>query len=587
MDTSPFRLPRKTPFGVAEHVAEWATGLKRLNKFYQHRPEQASLDSFLRYTLEVLGIDYQVQKGTLHSIPPQGATIIVANHPLGAVEGVILAELIRSVRKDVKVLANHYLKSVPELSDLFIAVDVFEGENAIKANIRALREANKHLKEGGALLVFPAGEVSRYEKQSGKLVDKEWSRSVAKMIRKTKATTVPMFINGSNSKPFYLAGRIHPMLRTLMLGRELLNKRATCIDLAIGEPIHYSEVKGLADETRLVHYLRLNTYLLGSTFQDTRSLIPDNTQPQSEIAKPVGTHLLMRELAQLPDETMLLSSGNYQVYCAVAANIPLILRELGRIREVNFRAVGEGTGFATDIDDFDNYYRHLFVWDKEANCIVGAYRLGVVEEIVEQYGIEGLYSRTLFDYDERFVNQLGGAIELGRSVVAEKYQKSLSALLLLWKGIATFAAKNPNITQLFGPVSISNDYSTLARQLIADTMTVHHYDNDQAALVKASFPLPKHSNTFWQHDMLSALPDLQLLGKVLGRLDNGKSVPVLLRQYLGLQGKLVCFNVDPAFNNALDGLIVVDLKKVPQKTLSKYMGKEGAENYVSYHQISE
>ncbi|WP_414718397.1 lysophospholipid acyltransferase family protein [Thaumasiovibrio subtropicus] len=583
MATSPFRLPRKTPFGVAEHVTEWATGLKKLNKYYQHRPHNASLDHFLRYTLDVLGIDYQVQRGQLNAVPRQGATLIVANHPLGAVEGVILAELIRNVRKDVKVLANHYLKSVPELSELFIGVDVFEGENAVKANIRALREANKHLQNGGALLVFPAGEVSTFDKQSGKLLDKEWSRSVAKMIRKTKATTVPMFINGRNSKPFYLAGKIHPILRTLMLGRELLNKRKQRIDIAIGEAIHYSEVKGLSDETRLVHYLRLNTYLLGSTFQIGRNEHEKCTTYDVDIIEPVEKRSLAKEIAGLSPSAFLLSQGAFDVYCAPSGDIPLVMRELGRIREVNFRAVGEGTGLEADIDAFDGYYQQLFVWDRENACIVGAYRLGVVNELVENHGIQGLYSRTLFDYDERFVAQLDGAIELGRSVIAREYQRSLSALLLLWKGIATFASRHPNITKLFGPVSISNDYSALARKLIAETMTIHHYDIERAALVAPSNPLPEEKQAFWQHDMLSALPDLQLLGKVLGRMEDGKSVPVLLRQYLGLNGKLVCFNVDPAFNNALDGLIVVDLLKVPEKTLAKYMGKAETVVYLSHH----
>nr|WP_086938462.1 GNAT family N-acyltransferase [Thaumasiovibrio occultus] len=591
MQPSPFRLPRKTPFGVAENLAEWATGLKRLDQFYQQRPANLDTEAFIRYTLEVLGIDYQIQRGELSAVPREGPLLIVANHPLGAVEGVILAQLLGRVRSDLKILANHYLNALPELADLFIGVDVFEGESAVVANIRALRVANRHLSGGGALLVFPAGEVSTIDKITGHLVDKEWSRSVARLIHKTQATTIPIYINGRNSRRFYAAGKIHPRLRTLMLGHELLNKRREQIDVAIGEPIPYREVKHLPDETRLVHYLRLNTYLLRSTRHNTS---PNGAKEKAKdinventalvpVNPPIEATLLSEEISALPHGAHLLNSGEFSVYCAPACQIPLVLAELGRIREINFRAVGEGTGQAEDLDQFDAHYQHLFVWDRKALRIVGAYRLGVVKAILSQLGVQGLYSRTLFQYDERFLNKLGDALELGRSVVSAEYQRSLSALLLLWKGIATYVSRYPQISKLFGPVSISNDYHALVRQLIAETMTVHHYDPQHAALVSPRHPLPNKSAAFWQPDMLSSLVDLQLLNKVIGRMDEGKAVPVLLRQYLGLNGKLVCFNVDPAFNDALDGLIVVDLRQVPVKTLSKYMGTQTAFQYLERH----
>lgn len=582
---SPFRLPRKTPFGMGEHVAEWATGLKTLNKFYANRPAGGDVSAFLRFTLDVLGIQYQVQQGNIQHIPQSGPTVVVANHPLGCVEGVILAEILRAVRHDVKILANQYLKTVPELDELFIGVDVFEGEKAIKANIRALREANRHLAEGGLLLMFPAGEVSGYDKATRQITDKTWSHSVSRLICKNKAVTVPVYIDGRNSHRFYMAGRIHPLLRTLMLGRELLNKRDRQINLAIGENIGYGEIKGL-EERQLVNYLRLNTYLLGCQLKKANlraETILDAGEKEPVVA-PMSVSDLENDIKQLTASEHLLSSGAFEVYCATADRIPAVMAELGRLREINFRAVGEGTGKATDIDEFDAAYHHLFVWDSEAKCLVGAYRLGLVDQIFAKQGINGLYSRTLFRYDERFIRQMGQSIELGRSVIASDYQKSLSALMLLWKGIATFVSRHPGYTHLFGPVSISNDYSPEARHLLADSMAFHHYDTANAKLVAPSNPLDKGADTFWQPDMLAALADIQLLSRVIGRLDGGKGVPVLLRQYLGLNGKLVCFNVDPDFNDALDGLIVVDLRNVPAKTLGRYMGKDEADAYLLSHQ---
>jgi putative hemolysin len=583
--TSPFRLPRKTPFGLGESFAEWATGLSRLDKFYAQRPAGCNTQEFLRFTLDVLGIDYQVMRGSLNNVPSSGPTVVVANHPLGCVEGVILAELLLTIRSDIQILANQYLKTVPELDELFIGVDVFESQDAKRSNMRALRSANKHLANGGLLLMFPAGEVSQLvDRKKGKLEDKEWSRSVSSLIRKNKAVTVPMFINGQNSRRFYMAGKIHPLLRTLMLGRELLNKNDDTISIAIGDEIKYKEVNKL-DDKKLVNYLRLNTYLLNNSVQPSATVqTMDNA---TAVADALPYESIQLDLDNLPEDAHLLTSNEFDVYCTRAQNIPSIMHEIGRLRELNFRQVGEGTGLALDLDDFDDKYYQLFVWDNENRRLVGAYRLGLVDEVTKDKGVSGLYSTTLFHYDQRFLDRMnsGRAIEMGRSVIAQEYQRSMSALLLLWKGIATYVHRHPKYTHLFGPVSISNDYSHEARQLLAETMTLHHYDVESAKCVKASNPLQSKGSS-WNTSLLTALGDLQLLSRVIARVDTGKGVPVLLRQYLGLKGKLVCFNVDPAFNDALDGLIVVDLRKVPQKTLGRYMGSDESKTYLSTHGVS-
>ncbi|MCZ4295319.1 lysophospholipid acyltransferase family protein [Vibrio sinaloensis] len=583
--SSPFRLPKKTPFRFAESIAEWATGLSKLEQFYAQRPAGCNTQAFIRFTLEVLGIDYNVSHGTKRGIPASGATVIVANHPLGCVEGVILAELLLTIRQDVKILANQYLKTVPELDELFIGVDVFAGHSAQKANLKALRQAHQHLANNGLILLFPAGEVSQLvDSKAQRLEDKEWSRSVSSLIRKSGATTVPVFINGQNSKRFYLAGKVHPLLRTLMLGRELLNKSTQTIKIAIGSAIQYREVKGLTD-VQMTNYLRLNTYLLQHLVQ-SKSI--DSSSPQNEfpIAQPLPRKDLLEDLDNLPSDHRLLSSGEFDVYCTSSENIPSLLHEIGRLRETNFRRAGEGTGLALDLDQFDHDYRHLFVWDRENQCLVGAYRLGLVDDILIAKGTEGLYSRTLFHYDMPFIASMGKSIEMGRSVIDLPYQKSMTALLLLWKGIATFVSHHPEYTHLFGPVSISNDYSEQTRQLLAECMTLHYCDAAKAEHVSPSNPLPTSDNN-WNTSMLTALGDLQLLSRVVARIDAGKGIPVLLRQYLALNGKLISFNVDPDFNNALDGLIVVDLRQVDSKTLARYMGLEQAEHYLNYHQTSE
>jgi putative hemolysin len=579
---SPFKLARKTPFGLGEHVAEWATGLNRLNKFYAQRPIDCSTSEFLRFTLEALGIDYRIVRGSIERVPAAGATVVVANHPLGCVEGVILAELLLMVRSDVQILANQYLKTVPELDSLFIGVDVLEGKQARQANLHAMRSAHRHLANHGLLLIFPAGEVSHLvDRKQQKLQDKEWSQSVSKLIKKHQAVSLPIFINGCNSTHFYLAAKIHPLLRTLMLGHELLNKKNKTIEISIGHQIKFKEISTLCDQ-QLVNYLRLNTYLLNPATKQTRDK-GANSHQLPPVAQRLPLEELKHDIDNLAFENHLLGYNNLDVYCAKAESIPSVLHEIGRVRELNFRDVGEGTGLALDVDKFDRDYLHLFVWDRDANQLVGAYRLGLVDKLVAKRGTAGLYTNTLFHYDERFINNMGRSIEMGRSVIAKEYQKNMTSLLLLWKGIATFISRNPEYTHLFGPVSISNDYSDDARQLLAETLSLHFYDQHQAKLVAATNPLPAIKNLNWNSSLLSSLADLQLLSKVIARIDEGKGVPVLLRQYLGLNGKLVSFNVDSEFNDALDGLIVVDMRKVDEKTLSRYMGHQEANVYLCHH----
>ena len=581
MIDSPFRLPRYTPFGLGESVVEWATGLSKLDKLYQDRPDELSSFEFMHHTLSALNIDYSVSAGATDNIPEEGPVVIVANHPLGAIEGVILADLVGSVRKDVKVLANELLKRLPELDDLFIGVDVFNSKESKRTNAKAIRDANRHLADGGLLIVFPAGEVSSYRKGAKTLTDIEWSKSVAKFVKRHQATTVPIFINGKNSELFYQAGRVHPLLRTALLGRELLNKQATTISISIGSSIPYSEIKSFEKEMDIVNYLRLNTYLMSQ--QDSPNTPIHAPSFDTQVIAPIPPEVLAIEVGSLPEEMKLLEQGDFEVYCTPSQSIPNLMREIGRVREESFREVGEGSGLACDLDEYDLYYHQLFVWNKTKAELVGAYRLGMVDKLIAEHGLDKLYSRSLFNYNQEFIDTLDNSIELGRSVVSKPYQKSLNSLLLLWKGIAAFVYRHPQYTHLFGPVSISNDYSHNARLLIATTLSIHHYDEQKANLVSPSSPLNTSNNVFWQNHLLSSLASVPLLSKVLARMEQGKGLPVLLRQYLGMNGKLVCFNVDPSFNDALDGLIVVNLKKVPLKTLGKYMGRDLAQDYLEQH----
>ncbi|MBI1789201.1 MAG: GNAT family N-acetyltransferase, partial [Acidobacteria bacterium] len=362
---------------------------------------------------------------------------------------------------------------------------------------------------------------------------------------------------------FQALGLLHPRLRTAMLARELLNKRGVQVEVRIGTPVAAEKLLTLPDDEARTQYLRWRTYLLANR-QDfkartSRPLRRGKALEKAPVAAAVPAELLAADVASLNPLTR---SGDLAAYLATAAELPHVLPEIGRLREITFRAAGEGAGKPLDLDRFDEHYLHLFVWNERKREIAGAYRLGQVDVVPE------LYTATLFKYDAALLDRLGPALELGRSFVRAEYQKSFSPLLLLWLGIGKFLARHPRYKVLFGPVSISNQYPTISRQLMVSFLERHATLDCWKDLVAARNPFrgPRAAH--------SGL-DLEDLGDVVTDVDPARpGVPVLLRQYLKLGGKLLGFNLDPDFSDALDGLIVVDLTQTEPKWLDRYLGKE-------------
>ena len=584
MHSSPFRLPRSTPFGVAESIVEWGLGLKKLEHLYTTQVEGTySSSEFLPLVLDMFQVGYQVSHGVVDSIPKTGPSVVVANHPFGGIEGVALADLLLKHRPDVKVLTNEILRRIPELRDIFIGVDVLS-KNARDKNRQAVEEARQWVEDGHQLLIFPSGEVSSYDFKLKKIIDPKWRNTAATIARTANASVTPVFIEGANGWFFQGLGVIHPILRTLRLIRELINKKGDTISFRIGKTISSSDLAGMDSHSTATNYLRLNTYLLSTQNSDeiqTKPLSIDSVR--EEIADPAPKHSLSEEVAALPDNCLLINKGDMQVYCAAANQLPRVLLEIGRLREVTFRQVGEGSGKAVDLDQYDDYYLHLFLWNKNTSEVVGAYRIGQVDRILQNNGIHGIYTRSLFRYHANFLHKLGCSLEMGRSFVRPEYQKSLSALMLLWKGIGAYVAANPKYRVLFGPVSISSDYSEVSRQLMAGCLGINNSDQAMAELVRPTTPL-KNKGQFWSVDDLQGLQNIEQLSSMVQQIEkDNKGIPVLLKQYLKLSGELAAFNVDPDFNDALDGLIIVDLLRVNERTLSKYMGAREARQFNAHH----
>lgn len=593
-NNNPFRLPVK-PTGpvkaVVVKVIEKLLSLDKLANYYDQRPNQAAenpsdhVEAFLNFTMDVLGADLTVNNPqALEDIPKDGSVIMMANHPLGGLEGVAMTRQLMKIRPDLKVLTNELLANIPEFADIFIGVDVLS-QDARAKNTQGMRRVFKHLKSGGALLIYPAGMVSAINATNWKVEDRAWNHVVGKLARQFQATCVPFYVHGRNSKLFYTAGLIHPRLRTALLPRELVNKAGSHVSMTIGSPIAWKDIEKLDNADRVTAYLRTATDLL--SHDSEKAKIDSVSYPPLEVKARSEDELreIEKKLESLV-EHRLLQYRNFDVYCIPYGELGLMMDEIAIARERTFRAAGEGTGLETDSDKFDPHYLHLFIWDRDKNAIVGGYRMGLVDEIVRTRGVEGLYSRSLYKFDEKYINRLGQALEMGRSFVCPEYQRHPRALDLLWQGIGNWVARHPEYHTLFGCVSISREHSTRALAFLNDSL-MESYRAEQQFLndVRPVAPL-KVRNKVWSDEVLKSLSNLTLINKLLGQCDPGKSVPILLRQYLALNGRFIGFSVNHGFNDSLDGLIMVDLRKTSIKYLQRYLGESGSETFIKQWRLN-
>ncbi|MHC1790817.1 lysophospholipid acyltransferase family protein [Solidesulfovibrio sp.] len=578
---------------LAEPALSRLLGLGPLRDLYHALPRGLDASGFVDALLAAMDVTIRASAEELDRIPKTGPVIVVANHPFGCLEGLVLAKMLLTVRPDARIMANFLLSRIPELRALFVFVDPFGGTSATAANVRPLKECLSVLRGGGLLGVFPAGTVSHPRLEGGRLAvaDPAWSTTVARLVQRTEATVVPVRFAGQNSRLFQGLGLLHPVLRTLMLPREFANKRGATVQARIGSPIAYPRLARLAarDEApddAIMRYLRLRTTLLRDRPHKPRRLpplLPRKAPTRQEALIPAAhPDLLADEIARLPGSSVLHHSGEFAVIEAKAADIPLVLREIGRLRELTFRRVGEGTGKACDLDSFDPYYRHLFLWNTEKREIAGAYRIGRTDELLAAKGAEGLYTSTLFVLKAAFFAQIDPALEMGRSFVRPEYQKSYAPLLLLWKGLARMVVREPRYRILFGPVSITSEYKHASRRLMAGYFESNVSHPALARHVKPKTPL--RGQTWLARAAKTLVADLDDLLSLIDDIEaDRKGIPVLLRQYLKLGGKLLAFNVDKDFSDCLDGLIVVDLLKADPRQLERYMGKDGLAAFHAYH----
>jgi len=587
---------RKGAGHLLKKPAEDLLGLTGMNRFFVHLKPQEDSSTVFQRALDLLEMSYRIDHGSVEAIPEVGPVIVVANHPFGGADALVLAHLLAARRKDMKMLANHLIGRLEAVRPWLIGVDPFGfGAASQRHNIAPLKEALAHLRDGGCLGIFPAGEVSAFSPQHGIVLDKPWSRHVAALVRKTGATVVPVCFTGNNSLVFQAAGLMHPLLRTALLPREFLRCQGKSIEVRIGKPLPAAELTQGMDDQGVVDALRTRVDLLGgnpTTSPRPRGMVgwlPRSWRKPSPLAEPlaaaVDPALMAAEILALPGDSLLAAHGDLEVRIATADAIPHTLLEIGRLRELTFRGAGEGTWRACDLDGFDAHYRHLFLWNRRTREIAGAYRIGLSDELHARSGRGGFYTHTLFRFHPEFLRRLGPCMELGRSFVIPAYQRKPHSLFLLWKGIGHFVARHPRYRMLFGPVSISSDYSLASRSLMVEFLRQHHGEPAMADLVKPRNPFRPAYRLQRQHAEIAAgLKSIEEVSAlVAGMEQNGKGVPVLLRQYVNLNAVLLKFNVDPLFTDALDGLVVVDMLAADPRMMARYMGVAGWEAFCHFH----
>ncbi|WP_429050985.1 lysophospholipid acyltransferase family protein [Aeromonas veronii] len=548
--------PLLTP--LLKRLLGWLLNEQAFADFAARYPHLRGLD-FVEQALTQLDFDYRVSEAQLEHIPASGRVILVANHPIGSLDGLALLQLLGRIRPDVKIVANQLLAQLAPLRPLLLPVDNMEG----KTDRQAILAMNEHLAHEGALVIFPAGEVSRLGFKGVK--DGPWQAGFIKLAQRTRTPLVPIHLGGRNSLWFYLASWLSKPASALLLVRQLFRQQGQTLPVTIGARIPLGSFQDLPAKTaaRLVrnHLYRIGRDKAGRLQTEAPIALPEDRRQLKQAIESC------EQLGTTPD-----GQGIY-LYRRHELSHSVILRELGRLREIAFRAVGEGSGKRRDLDGFDNDYHHLILWDPARLDIIGAYRFAPVAELLASKGKDGLYSHTLFGFEDKLLPRLEQAIELGRSFIQPAYWGK-RGLDYLWFGIGAYLARYPRYRYLFGPVSLSGSLPPAAKDLLVSFYRQHFAP--ELALAPSRRPYPETQPLFEGLDYGADLKALK------ARLDNlGCAIPTLYKQYSELceQGgvQFMDFGIDPDFNHCIDGLVWVDVSRIKSHKRARYIGSHLAE----------
>jgi len=540
----------------------------KLNKVFSEVHDKLPI-VLIESLLEQLDLKFEIPEEDLKHIPSDGPFITVSNYPYRGIDSMLLFKLISLKRTDFKIMASFLLQEIEPLKDIIIPVNTYETSKELKSSFSGIKEGIRHIAEGHCIGIFPAGESSSHIEVAQVILDGAWQSTVLKFIKNAHVPVIPVYFHGTNSRLFHIIGKINPLSRSTKLPSELNQKRNKTVKIRIGSPVSVKEQTEFSDLAQFGRYLRARTYSLGSSLEARKffKIRTGKKKPKSEpVANPVPSTILTEEFNNIRPEFELFTTKNYSVVCAPTVQIPNIFNEIGRLRELTFRKVGEGTNKSIDIDEYDYYFNHLFIWDTDFNQIVGAYRIGKGRDIYAIYGIKGFYIDSLFRIDKSFSPILSQSLELGRSFITEYYQKKAIPLFLLWKGIMVFLLKHKEYRYLIGPVSISNDFSKFSKSLIVSFIRKYFIDEELAVYIEPRKDFVVKNDKAIDRNIFidTSERDINKIEKIIMDIEPGYKLPILLKKYLEINGRIIGFNIDPKFNYCLDGLLILDLYNTPQ-----------------------
>ncbi len=558
------------------------TKIDEVNQLYDVLKDKVGKDFFDSFVRE-RGLKYIVFEEDLARIPKTGPFILVSNHPLGAIDGILMTKILTEIRPDFKIMGNFLLEKIEPMKPYVIPVNPFENRKELKSSAAGMRGSLKHLEEGGCIGIFPAGEVSNRNNEFSEILDKKWEKPALKLIKMAKVPVVPMYFHAKNSRLFYQMAKLHPNLQTLLLPSEMMHKREKPIRVRLGKPVSVKVLEDHDSIEEMGEFLQKKIHLLKSYYEKRKSLADRLNIPNLRLNFPLlkeenvvqniidetPTQDIVAEIEALSkNDKMLFRNGNYEVFFASYNDIPSIMREIGRQRELTFRKIGEGSNLPFDLDEYDEHYHHLFLWDSQAKKLAGAYRMALGCEVMKKHGIDGFYTSSLFEFDPELRPFFRKVIEMGRAYISAEYQQKPLPLFLLWRGIVHVCLRNPEHKFLMGGVSISDKFSEFSKSLMIEFMRSHYYDSAVAQYIH-----PKHDFKVKLKDRDKHLffdeveSDLNKLDKIIDDLEPEMRMPVLIKKYIKQNAKVISFNVDPSFNDAIDGLMYIRISELPESTI--------------------
>ncbi len=541
--------------------------LNKLNKVYKKNIYKEGI-TFIDSVIKKLNISINLDAKELKYIPLKGSFITISNHPFGGIDGLILLKILHNIRPDFKLLTNSILCQIEPLCKHFLGMNENYSQE-FKFIESARQKAQQHLEQGQPLGIFPAAEISKVQSQ-GKLGDKQWKTEIIDFIKTANVPIIPIYFEGNNSWVFNLLSNLKPLL--VGLPEKYKRSKVKKVKIKIGKPIESKQLNEFDDIQTYGRFLRVKTYALGTSLEVTKFFKPRfiaNLKKPKKIISPIAKSKLRKEVEIMKQHYHLFDSSTFSVFCVPPEEIPNMMTEIGRLREITFREIGEGSNRKCDLDEFDLYFKQLIVWDNEAERIAGGYRVGHGYEILEKYGISGFYFQTLFKVKPQLYPILEETLELGRSFIVKDYQRRPLSLFLLWKGILYYLLKNNDYRYLLGPVSISNSYSQFSKNLIVEFFKANFLDKEKAQYIKPrkEFKIKKDENFDKEifHEITKG--SVAKLDKFIQDIEPDYRTPVLFKKYVKINGKLLGFNVDPKFNYCVDGLVLLDIFDVPGSTL--------------------